>query len=181
MRTHARCVATTRLGIETLARFGIAAEPLPVNVRVLNAAAAQWCADGMPGGDEEMQRRGGWMLGGAGMRDGAAYRPTTRPIVGPAWNGHLVVLVPDRGVMLDLDARQFCRPERGIVVPDALLMPWHPEGQVATAPNGLVMTYEPRRDPLTGAFDHSYTDAPDWLRRHDDLVRALESRIRAGK
>lgn len=177
MRTHARCVATTRIGIDTLARFGIEAGPLSIDLRVFNAA--QWIRDGAPGGDAEMRARGGYQL--SNVRDGAPSLPPTREHVGRSWDGHLVVHVPRCRCLLDLDMRQLARPEFAIELPDAMVIPWTGTVQECVSPTGVVVIYETRRDPLTGQPDREFEDARDWQRGADDLVAVLERTIRHHK
>jgi len=181
MRCHGYCVAATRLGIDTLARFDIAAEPLPVTVRAINPAGVRWFDEGCPGGADEYHRRGGYMV--SNDPAGGVFLPPTRPVIGPTWDGHLVVHVPTCDVMLDLDARQLARPERGLEVPSALCLPWDESAGHCELhlPTGTVVTYYTRRDPLTGRLDNAFVNAKDWRRDVTELVDRLERAVRRGR
>lgn len=171
---HGRCVAATRAGLDVLNRFGIDAEPLAVDVRAFNPAAVQWILDGSPGGPEEFTRRGCYMLT-SDVPDGAPVLPPTRPNGGRGWGRHLVLRVPSRGLVLDLDMRQLARPEFGVDVPDAAAFTWgDAAGLVLDTPGGARIVYTPRDD-------RAYLDAPDWRHASPAIVDRLARLIRKGR
>jgi hypothetical protein len=171
MRAHSRCVAATRIGIDALAQFGVVALPFAVDVQVFNAAAVQWVLDGSPGGTPEFKRRGAYYL--TTLREAVPPDlrvPPSRVNVGPVWDGHLVAHAPAHQLLLDFDARQLSRPEFGIVLPEAIAVPWAADAVMAEAVDddtGARLVYRPRPD------DVRWQAARDWQQPAPDLVRAV--------
>jgi hypothetical protein len=159
-----RCVLATAIGGDILDAFGIAWAPVPVHVTIANAA---YLAAIDRGADPAVAiARGGHVM-------------TTRNAPeGPVnWAGHLILGVPAQGVIVDLDLRQFTRPERTIDLPAAGLFPW-PAGarfREFTSPEGIVLRYECTND-------RRFEAAPDWTRRarRARLVAAICRAIRSG-
>jgi hypothetical protein len=182
MRSHGRCIAATRIGVEALRHFGVKAQPLAVDVQVFNAAAVQWVIEGQPGGTDEFVRRGCYYL--SSLRGPCAgERPPTRINVGPTWDGHLVAHVPALGVIADFDFRQLARPEFGIVTAPAMVAGWDGDLQECVLDGGARVLYRPRLDPMTGRPDEIWRESPDWTKPIDDLVRVVvraARRVRAG-
>jgi hypothetical protein len=121
------CVLATRVGIETLRRVGVEAEPWPVRVVAANRIYYDWLNARPPGPPpteseyDALRARGGYALD-VGHPD-APERPN-------AWRGHLIVRVPALGVCVDLNAGAFARPQHGIPIPPSLVIPWGPEHTV---------------------------------------------------
>jgi hypothetical protein len=173
VRSHGRCVAATNVGIRVLARLGVAAGPLTVDVQAFNAAMVQWVLDGEPGGRPEFERRGCYFLTSKAT-PGAPVRAPTRPVVGTQWHGHLVVVVPAQRVIVDLDARALARPEFDLHVPPALVVPWDGTCAELRCDNGARLLYTARLDPLTGRPDRAFEEAPDWRTPLDDVAQRIE-------
>jgi hypothetical protein len=171
-----RCVLATRVGLDVLARFGLDAAPLPLQVDVCNVAFAQWEIDGAPGGEPEFLARGCWLVSNnpapfAGRLVSEAARDLDER---ERWPGHLVVLV--RGQLLDLDLQQTARPRHHILPPDALAVRW--DGHVAGAnfPWGCVRYCPwPTSYPLP-----EYTHSGDWRKPIDHIVAPIVRAIRKG-
>lgn len=169
-----RCVLATRVGIDVLARFGIAAEPRPVIAGVWNAGyerfrLARERDPNTPVPDD------GWSVWA-----GLPREPGDRPLGPKQWNGHLVVYVPARQLMLDMDFQAFDRPEKGLHVPPAFAALWPSGSQIiarvltAGIHAGLHAHYR-RNDDNT-----AFRTAPDWTQDRDVLVDAVERAIRKG-
>ncbi len=173
-RVPNRCVLATAIGVATLARFGIEAAPLAVSVRLANAAYMRWLEEGEPGGADEAVRRGAFVLDTSAGRLGPAGL-SVMEITGRAWNRHLVILVPDRECVIDLDAQQLNRAERGVHVPSALVLNW-PRGELErTWPIGASCLYL-RAEPQ----DRSFEAATDW-QVFPEIVGRVERAIRKGR
>jgi len=177
-----RCVLATRVGIDVLARFGIPAEPRPVVAMVCNLPYERFRVriKDLPLEDAKQVPLppDGWSVL-AGLPPGPDD-PPSRPA---RWYGHLVVYLPTREQMLDLDFQAFNRPEKGLIVPPALLARW-PAGDDMTRVIGaeipgqpVIATYE-RNDDNQG-----YVDGPDWRSEREFIVEtvgAIERAIRKG-
>lgn len=103
------CVQATRVGIEALNYFGVKAKPLTVMMICGNNAWAEWMKlDTF--GSEQMPDEA-WSVG-----IDPVLRPGER-----GFPGHLVIEVD--GQLLDLDAGFYSRPDRGIHIPETVLVP----------------------------------------------------------
>jgi hypothetical protein len=100
-----RCVQATRVGIEALRYFGITGKPLVTLMLTGNAAWAEWMLAGSP----QPMPDEVWSVGINPNDDG------------PGFPAHLVISLD--GLLLDLDAGFYARPERGIHVPPTILAP----------------------------------------------------------
>jgi hypothetical protein len=167
-RVPNRCVLATAVGCATLERFGILAAPLPVDLCLANRAMAEWVEAGEPGGIEEATRRGAYCLDTRGGE-------VKVHIEGRQWERHLVVLLPEREQILDLDMQQLSRPARGIVVPAAAALEW-PRGRLegTWTLNGCTLYLRAHPD------DRSFEGASDW-QVFPELVGAVERAIRKGR
>ncbi|RPJ69041.1 MAG: hypothetical protein EHM24_19700 [Acidobacteria bacterium] len=172
-----RCVLTTRVGLDVLARFDIAAEARSVVAAVSNRAYEEFrCFQAThPEASAVSAPPGAWaVIAGLQPEPGAAPRPKH-------WWGHLVVYVPGRELMLDLDFQQFGRDRLGMPVPPALLMPWgqgRPTAgwQLALAADRskvLFVHYE-RQDE-----NQAYVAAPDWDSGRPHIRAAVDALVRA--
>lgn len=170
-----RCVMATRVGIDVLARFGIAAEPRPVIAGIWNEGYERFrvAREGMP---ELAPPPDAWSVW-AGLPPEVGDRP-----LGPKrWHGHLVVWVPAKGWIIDLDVQAFHRPAKGLVIPDGgLIVPW-PRGESimgrVRCKDGHVLYAQYRRNDANQQF----LGAPDWRSESfTNWVDAIERAIRKG-
>lgn len=169
-----RCVLATRVGIDALARFGIAAEPRPVIAGVWNDGYERFRLqrevdpDVAPPDD-------GWSVW-AGLPPDA----DDPPLAPTKWHGHLVVFVPARQLMLDLDFQAFSRPQKGLEVWGAFAAPW-PRGESITCrqtgAKQPIYAYYRRNDE-----NQAFRSAKDWLPHESttDVVNLVERAIRKG-
>lgn len=102
------CIASTRLGLDVLAYFGVPATEMPLHVGVYNAEAVALLEGGMtfPELAEELQRH-------SVEEDGGPWSVGIGP-GGGGYAGHLVITVPSLGVVIDLSADQFTREHKNI-------------------------------------------------------------------
>lgn len=164
------CVASSRLGLAVLERFGIAGRPQPVLVGAFNAEAWELATSGVP-----IER---WPVSAHSV--GVAGTGATTRVPGDLrWDGHLVLIVRRPGrtrLLVDLTADQLGRPERGIVVPGPVLLGlpqlWTPKDPgLAQLKEGTVVAYRPN------VSDRSWRDAPDWVRPVGVLEEAVEDLV----
>lgn len=158
-----RCVLATACGVDLLQRFGVRAEPLAVRATVLNRGFLEWRKAGRVGDPRSF---------GAFCVEAGAPDATEEP---GRWNGHLLVAVPTRGAVLDLDLRQFHRPEKGIRMPASAGFEWAPpyaETQFGL-PGGVRLFLE-------RLADRRFLESPDWARtdRRKEIVDELEAAVR---
>ncbi|HWN96914.1 MAG TPA: hypothetical protein VNT99_17935 [Methylomirabilota bacterium] len=108
LRNFARdsCIASTRVALLVLHRFGIRAVAMPCKVKVFNPMYWKRIREGVS--DISKHLPGEWSVG-----IGYGYGPTQPGRM--AFNGHLVAVTdPSRGVMVDLSIDQISRPNKGI-------------------------------------------------------------------
>jgi hypothetical protein len=160
-RTPTRCVMATRVGLDVLAHFGVAAVELPVRMKVVNEAWMKAERSGLPIHQA--------MLAGAWMVDVGA--PDLH--CGPSdWCGHLVIEVPGHG-LLDLDFQAVHRPEKQIwVEPAALFEHWRRPAMVFVNPRGGTVWFQHTPENV------DYRTGPDWSSERvrplvDHLVRSI--------
>lgn len=155
------CIASTRIGIDTLTYFGIRSEPLPITAVLFNADAMDLLQQGVS--MEDLKERmnalsadaegGPWSLGlGVG---------TQQP---GAWAGHLVIAIPQHHAVVDLSADQASRPHKNMP-----MQPYHvsiedPEWWEGSQPvatfttsHGTALILDRR-----AADPHGYTRTPNW-------------------
>jgi hypothetical protein len=160
---HARsCIASTRVGHDVLAYFGVPAAPTAVVVSAWNQTA--WAAVER-GETPDFEHTDAWSAGVAGTS--GVNRATQR------WDGHLVLVVADR-VLVDLTVGQLHRPERGIELPEAgwwPVLPTFAQGQpvLYPLPRGGMLSYRQ-------VNDRAWKRAPDWTGR-DGRFRTPVGRI----
>lgn len=169
-----RCILTTRVGLDVLAAFGIAAEPRPCVACVANAPYVLWKDDQ----ESRSAPTDAWAVWA-----GLPSAPDDPVQPGKGWAGHLVVFLPTRSEILDLDFQQFRRPAKLLDTPPAIVASWPTGDQVAhfIGRDGqrrlFVVRYE-RTDDNDG-----YMVAPDWRRERPfvrDTVATLVRMIRKG-
>jgi hypothetical protein len=176
---RARCILTTRVAIDVLARFGIVAEPRPVICQVSNQAYEEWkcfCAD-HPDATAAGAPPSAWAVI-------AGLPPEGRELGPKDWAGHLVAFVPARSLLIDLDFQQFARPRLGAPVPPAFAEVW-PADRPST---GRILAPAPGQPALFVRYERNdendaFLAAPDW-NSDRDYVRAatdaIERAIRKG-
>jgi len=143
--SEGRCLTVTRVGMEVLAYFGIESKPLVTSALSANAEWCAWQRRLDEGANEPEMPDEAWSVACGFVADG-----------GPGLDAHVVLLVGDE--LIDLDAAQASRPERGIKVPSTVRLPWHSEGASLDLSDGGVLVYIPHHQPPQ--FKH----APDWRR-----------------
>ena len=144
--SEGRCLTVTRVGMEVLAYFGIESKPLVTSALSANAAWCEWQRQLQAGEASEEMPEEAWSVG-VGLAPGE----------GRGINAHVVLLVGEE--MIDLDAAQASRPERGMKVPTTVRLRWDPvRGAALDLSEGGVLVYLPHKDPPQ--FKH----APDWRR-----------------
>lgn len=145
MAPKRHCVAATWVTVAVLKRFNIAAEPVPMKLRALNAKLVDAIARHERGEEVDWE---------AESRDGAwevqiGYN-TPDQLVGipDAWNGHLVAYVPSRGVLIDASLSQVSRPHKEMVLPEIAIFavgrkaPMPGDAYTFEGPGGVVLYYE---------------------------------------
>jgi hypothetical protein len=157
------CIAATRMGLEVLRYFGVAAVPQPVRLGAFNATAWAALAAGQP---LDTEHTDAWSVGVAGVG-----QPRSRG----GWDGHLALLVRD-AVLLDLSLDQFSRPEHQLVLA-ASWFPLPPEffqdGWVTYQHAlGAVIRYQ-------RLHDASWKRSRDWLATDRRWIRPVGRIIRA--
>lgn len=148
------CIAATRLGILALQRFGVLGVPLSVVATAGNRQFMEWSA----APEEHAPAEGAFYI-----------RTDPNAECGPkGYPGHLVITgaVGGRAYLLDLAAPQMHRPQRGVIIPDPVLLRG-PEQSAGRAvgiidtttglPEGGVLSYDINRSPR-----RDYRLAPDW-------------------
>lgn len=170
------CIASTRVAIDVLARFGMPAEPLPVTVYICNEIFARHVERvGQPATEEEA-RRLFEVDGGHTILIGDRPDADTQ-----GYPGHLVCLLrPD--LMIDLSIDQATRPQKGIVLrPFAVpVTADFVDGRSArvVGQNGCVLRYQ--RHPHRG-FKNSgdWRDASRTAPIVDEIARKIRQRLRS--
>ncbi len=146
------CVEAACIAVGVAQEFGYLCEPVPVAVRVVSATRKEMIV--LPGADSRRRDRG-------------------RPV----FAGHLVVSYPGAGTVVDLTADQFHAPERGIWVPEHLVLPVEREDLVAgfavELPGGTAIEYR----EMEG--DVSWRSLPAWRESSALLVAVAVRRLRA--
>lgn len=112
------CIASTKIGLEVLSYFGIAAKEYPVSIMALNEEAMNFLrehdGDLFALKDETMkytvaQEGGPWTVG-----LGAPDLPELRPNGTVGWPGHLVIGIRRWNRLLDLSLDQVSRPHKNM-------------------------------------------------------------------
>lgn len=155
------CIASTRIGIDALAYFGLRGEPLPVSALLFNPEAMDLLQHGTTMEDLKAQmdlipadgEGGPWSLGlGLGSQQPGA------------WAGHLVVALKQHHTIVDLSADQASRPHKNMPV-----QPYHvtiddPDWWSGTQPaatfttsNGTALILDRRSPDPDG-----YRRTPNW-------------------
>lgn len=108
------CIASTRIGINVLRHFGVGAKPLPLSVLVINAEGSRIMREegvdayrdainaAQPG-----DKGGPWSIGVGSQR-------SPLDIALDAWQGHLIIEIPQFRTYMDLSIDQANRPLKDI-------------------------------------------------------------------
>ncbi len=159
------CILASRIGVEVLRYFGVAARVMPCEAFAYNAVAA--------GASDAGEVREGAVVVARSMRSLVVARSAG------GWWGHMVVVLEREGTMVDLDLRQFRQEAHGILVPDAASFAWDGDGLHAyPLEAGGRIVYVPRPE------DRSHRRG-DWTagrltRAARPLVGAIIRRVRGG-
>src|SRR5712692_6245543 len=102
------CIASTRIGIEVLAYFGIPAEPLPVMTRVISPAAVRLIDEGRDLNTVTPEECPQCWIVDIGFPPGEGAKP---PDSEGFWWCHMVILALGR-LIIDLSLDQAARPEK---------------------------------------------------------------------
>jgi hypothetical protein len=156
------CVQATRMGIEALKYFGVAAKPLVTLMGVGNAAWCEWMDAGGPAVSEMPE--GAWAVGTDPVeREGERGFPA-----------HLVIEID--GHLLDLDAGFSARPEREIHVPPTLLIPLRDGDIVATTmlEEGGIAFYKAHTPKLNFREMGAWRDSRKWT---GPVIRRMRDRL----
>jgi hypothetical protein len=164
-RHPARCIFATAVAIDVLKAFDVDAGPFPVRVTLANRRYLEAKARGAD--DAVAIACGGHLMVQASVSSRGE------------WAGHLVAHLPAQRVLLDLDLRQFNRPQHGIHVPASSVFPWPPgtRAQKYRARDGESLIHIERLD------DETFRASGDWLvrARREPIVAAIARAIRANK
>jgi hypothetical protein len=161
LRASARgsCVQATRMGIEALKYFGVKAKPLVTLAITGNAAWVEWVKledPTAPWSDEV------WSVG-------------TDPKQKPGERGypaHLVIEID--GQLLDLDAGFCARPEKGIHVPDTVLLPLTAHGAAMDLAEGGVLLYRYHTPTVDYRKSGAWRDSQKWA---GPVIRRMRERL----
>jgi len=114
------CILMTAIGCDVLRTLGLTADPYPVSILGQNASYRAWA-----GSDRSASKPPDAYAFG----DKGAYEAVHRPN-GPSdvpdgeLRGHLMIHLPVDELLVDLDLRQFSRPEQGFTLPATMWWPW---------------------------------------------------------
>lgn len=162
------CVFSTRVGIDTLAYFGVAAKPVAVEASAFNREMKALLERPEPPTKEEALASGGWLV-----------QIDTEPGGKGGYPGHLVIGIEDDDTLIDLDLGQFARPAKNIVVPRAGVFTMTPEFW-----EGGAVAYQFERDTVL-AYQRlvpppPWTQGGDWKRKNKvtgQVIRAVRRNL----
>lgn len=109
------CIASTRIAIDALRYFGIAAVPMALSATIYNACAVEEFGQGeaitsianFQSALRVNEPSGAWsVMIGTGLSEKDPNNPT--------WAGHLVAVIPETTVLIDLAIDQASRPSKSI-------------------------------------------------------------------
>ena len=171
------CIASTAIGLDALAHFGVKAKPVPYLLMVFNAAYIRRATrEGRH--SSSPAETGAWWEEERAWALGLGAPDTPRG--DGKWPGHLAIW--SHSWLLDVTAGQASRPERRMFVPQVLRLqvgafqlPQSHGAQVGgNAPVGLELL--PRWE------DQSFREAPDWAANrpmfHRDILPDVLERMR---
>jgi hypothetical protein len=165
VRETSTCVLSTRIAIEVLGYFEIAATPQPVEIHVINQAMADWIEAGYPGGVEHGKELGAW--GVSTIAD--------QPAESGKWAGHLIVRLDD--AFIDSDLGAYSRPHRSLVVPDGIVLGADADPPWGYDLGGVHLVYTPTTDV-------SWKESIDWnskgVKKYaGPMIRAIKKKLSA--
>jgi len=169
-----RCIFATRVGLDVLEAFDVAAVARPVVACVANAPYVSW---------RETDRSAAAPPGAWAVWAGLPLAPDDPLETGKGWPGHLVVYLPGLAQLLDLDFQQFRRPAKLLDTPPAVVADWPADVNVAH-----YVGHDARRRLFVARYERNetnrgYVAAVDWDRNRPiirDTVAALVRLIRKG-
>ena len=176
------CIASTRVALDVLKTFGIAARPLSVKAVVYNAPYAARLELGMPL-PESAEEMACWVREDGAWSVGVGFPNPDAPRV-DGWPGHLVA-VTERHLLFDLALDQASRPAHGLrlgplaVPASAAFLAGHVPLVARRA--GIRVEY------LACPKDLTYRLTPDWRDRArrtpvvERIVRQLRQRLRGAE
>jgi hypothetical protein len=176
------CIASTKVLIRVLRRYGIEAVPVGVRLVLGNRTFTRLVKEEgrIPTMDEAILA--GWFTKHGAWSVGVGYRQMVRPDRGLTrdgkWEGHLVAYLPRHNILIDASACQGNRPEHGIELPGVLILSEVSHGLLKGDAilrgelNGCLIEYRPFQTT-------SYRSAPDWTedRRVKRAVKAICAHI----
>lgn len=164
----ARCILATRVGVQVLARFDVAAKPVAVEAYVMNGAWLAWLEAGNP----DPRPADGYSIF-VGKRDPGDLDAN-------GFDGHVIVATST--ALVDCDFRAFDRPAKGMPAPDGIVLAMATE-RFARFYAGERVGFATDEGPslalslqYTGRTD--FLDAPDWRRPHREAVRHAYKAVR---
>lgn len=177
------CIASTRIGIDALAYFGVKAVPVSLQMLLFNREAVELLNSGKTleeiaafVRERGLNEEGGPWTMGVGADLG---RPG-------GWAGHLVVGVPAANLLVDLSIDQVSRPHKGLVLdePAVLQVPetwWTGETDMVqfTNPNDGSMIFLDQRESMLPDRD-GYRKTSNWKGRaggSEAPVRAVTGQV----
>jgi len=157
--TKGACILATRTAIEVGRYFGVTLTAQPLSVVVLNPAAKAEYAQQRPIDEWPPEA---WSVG----------THCTDTVTATGWEGHLIVV--GDGMMADLTAGQFDRPEKGI-----RCAPWVMPVPTQPPPWGFEFGEAPSTQMVMLPCEaRAYRQSPDWRTNYRDLAAATIRRIR---
>jgi hypothetical protein len=181
--TH--CIFATAVGVEICRQLGIDANPMSVEVSVLNMRMYDWLSSGKIGerpddawGVGVVNRNVAWHEENGNELDTPRLRDGND--LG-GWSGHLVAEVPRLG-FLDLNSGPFSRSEKSMMIPDGLFYRGESLGSEFIGfglggYDGSVLLY--RRSDVS-AVSERWKISSDWLNREEyagDLAREIITKL----
>jgi hypothetical protein len=149
--TPSRCIAATAIGLEVFRHFGVSARPIALELQLFSPTVTAWILANHERGPLDWQQ--------APKGTVLVIGPESGKLSADGYNGHLVVGID--GWLVDLDARQFNRPEHGLELPAAVMIPAdrpNGDGWICGVGNGCLFSFRP-------IDDASWRTAPDWTER----------------
>lgn len=111
------CIASTRIAIDVLHYFGIVAVPMALSATIYNERAAQSLQQGealAPVVNFQSALRANEQIGAWSVMIGTGI--SKQDSDNPTWAGHLVAVIPQSLLLIDLAIDQASRPSKGVVL-----------------------------------------------------------------
>lgn len=178
--THPRrCIMATTIGLRVASNFGLRFKPVSVNVLVGNEEWAAWYVKNRDVVGASME----------GYAVGVHHMHSQAHIVPGGWPGHLVM--GNEFGLVDLDFRQFARPQHDLYVPDTAMFAFedgdnagefydgHVRGAWQTEQDGhiayVMYEHRPQNDDWLTAGD--WTDQSQFEPCIRDICRQIGERL----